>query len=181
VDQSRLTRVRSRRRRASDWFISIVWALGFLVVAGLGARSLWETYVTLPATYARLEAAGVPATAVLQECRAGLGGGRGVGCRVSLDFRGAARTWDYPENSPQFDGLRPGAPIPMLVDPARPDVAYTVVDVRARTNTGLPSGAFGEMLLLIGAVGLLLGFQVDRALWRLSRFRKELASRVQKA
>src|SRR5438067_2355243 len=67
-------------------------------------------------------------------CR--LGGGRGVACRLTLAFHGSSRTWVYPENSSQFEDLSAGAPVPMLVDPRDPRTAYTLIDVRAHTNTG---------------------------------------------
>jgi hypothetical protein len=57
----------------------------------------------------------------------------------------------------------------MLVDPARPDVAYTLVDVRARTNTGWATSVFGEALLVAGGTGLVFGFKMDLALLRIRR------------
>lgn len=143
-----------RRWGAPSWFMTTIWILLCLFFIGFGASTVWEAFFALPAAYDRLEAAGVPAIAVIDECRAGLGGGRGVACRISMDFEGVTRAWVYPENSPQFDGLGPGDRVPMLVDPTSPDVAYTVTDVSARTNTGWTGALFGEVLVFVGLAGL---------------------------
>jgi hypothetical protein len=97
----------------------------------------------------------VQATANLVKCAPGIGGGRGVGCRVSLRFAGRVRTWNYPEDAHQFDGLSAGAPIPVLVDPSDPRTVYTARDVERRTNAGASSPVlwFGVVLVGIGLAG----------------------------
>ena len=118
---------------------------------------VWQSTETLPHTYDRLETHGVPATANLLECANGLGGGRGLACRLTLDLHGSNRTWVYPENVAQFKGLPIGAPIAMLVDPRNVREAYTVVDVRARSNTGFGVVAgVGTFFAIVGAAGLAL-------------------------
>lgn len=139
-----------------SWFVATIWVLVCLFCIGIGARIVWNALFALPLAYDRLEHAGAPATAVIDECRAGLGRGQGVACRLSMDFDGVTRTWVYPENATQFDGLRHGDAVPMLVDPASPDVVYTVTDVNARTNTGWFGALFAELLVLVGLAALAL-------------------------
>lgn len=133
----------------------------FFVVFGIFI--VWHSLVTLPQTYDKLVAHGVPATATLEKCAAGLGGGRGVGCRLSLTFAGSARVWNYPENSRQFQGLPVGSRVPVLVDSKNPRTVYTVTDVRARTNAG-----FGPVVAL-GIVFVLIGASIPIAIIRLKR------------
>jgi hypothetical protein len=82
-----------------------------------------------------------------------------VGCRISLDYQGQARTWNYPEDSHQFDGLQPGAPIAVLVDPHDPATVYTARDVEHRTNAGARSPVlwYGVVLIALAPAGF-LGF-----------------------
>jgi hypothetical protein len=144
-----------RRARHRLAFYGVIWVLLCLFFVVFGAFDVWGSYHRLPHTYARLRAHGMPATASLVKCAPGIGGGRGVGCRVSLGFAGHVRTWNYPEDAHQFDGLRAGAPIPVLVDPSEPTTVYTVRDVERRTNAGASSPVlwFGVVLVGIGLAG----------------------------
>ena len=45
-----------------------------------------------------------------------------------------ARAFD---NLDQFDGVEPGDRVAVLVDPDDPETAFSVVDVRERTNSGI--------------------------------------------
>ena len=128
-----------------------------LFVIGLGVYSIWNSVVSLPATYAALQESGVPANAKIDRCASGIGGGRGVGCELSLTYAGSRLVWDYPENSAQFARLPGGSLVSVLVDPAHPDTVYTVTDVRARTNTGFgPMAIFGIACVLAGLLGVWL-------------------------
>jgi hypothetical protein len=145
-------------------------ALTCLFLVGFGLHMMWHSTVSLPREYDQLEARGVPATAAVDKCARGLGGGHGVECRLRLAFHGSTRTWVYPENSRQFEGLLPGATVAMLVDPRDPVVAYSVTDVRGRTNAGFGIVAgFGVFFACLGAVGI--GFLVWLALLRRRRAR----------
>ena len=133
--------------------LSVVAVLLFMI--GFGASTSWQELVALPQTYARLRLEGIPATAHLVVCAPGIGGGRGIGCRLGLRGREETRDWDYPENSGQFESLTPGAPVAMLVDPSDPTTAYTVRDVEEGTNAGWgPVVLFGIALSLGGLGGL---------------------------
>ena len=137
--------------------ITLVVCLPLLGVffVGFGAHIAYESLHGLAHRYDTLSSRGVRADASLVKCAPGIGGGRGVGCRLNLKYGSVHRTWDYPQNSSQFAGLRPGQPVTMLVDPAHPTVAYTVHDVEARTNTGLgPVFFLGAAFLVIGVAGL---------------------------
>ena len=136
------------------------WIVLCLFFVGFGASLIWKSEHGLPAAYARLRAHGVPATAHLVRCAPGTGGGRGVGCRLSL----GDRTWDYPEDSAQFRGLPAGAPVAVLVDPHHPTTVYTVHDVDRRTNAGIGSPVlwFGVVLIAAGLGGLVWFFRLSR-------------------
>lgn len=122
-----------------------------LFAVGFGVYATWHSLLTMPHTYSRLADHGVAATATLQRCAPGLGGGRGTACQLSMAYGQTHRTWVYPENSAQFETLPTGATIPMLIDPADPHTAYTAVDVRAQTNAGFgPLTTFGLVCLLGG-------------------------------
>jgi hypothetical protein len=123
-------------------------------LVGLGVHGLVTSFVTRPHAYDALESRGVVRRATVVECRAGLGGGRGRACELTLSYGGSTRTWVYGENSAQFDGLAPGAQVEMLVDPRHPDTAYTRTDVAARTNTGWGPVAFFSVGALVLALGL---------------------------
>jgi hypothetical protein len=96
------------------------------------------------------------ATASLVRCAPRLGGGNGVGCRISLSYAGRQRTWNYSENSSQFERLPTGAAIPVLVDPKHTAIVFTVRDVERETNAGISSPLlwFGVVLVAIGLAGL---------------------------
>jgi hypothetical protein len=144
-----------RRARHRLALYGVMWALLCMFFVVFGAFNIWDSYHRLPHTYARLRTGGVQATANLVKCAPGIGGGRGVGCRVSLRFAGRVRTWNYPEDAHQFDGLSAGAPIPVLVDPSDPRTVYTARDVERRTNAGASSPVlwFGVVLVGIGLAG----------------------------
>lgn len=125
-----------------------------LFFVGLGLHSIWNSMVSLPATYRLLNESGILTSATVDRCTPGIGGGRGVGCELSLSYKGARRVWDYPEDSAQFGGLRAGAHVPVLLDPRHPQTVYTVADVRARTNAGFsPVVGLGVAWIVAGAVG----------------------------
>jgi|SRR5579863_2537392 len=133
----------------------IVPLLLCLFFVGLGASIVVNSLFTFPHRYAVLSSRGVRIEGTLVKCGPGIGGGNGTGCEVHITFKGFSRTWDYPENSPQFNGMSPGDRIPMLVDPANPNDAYTVLDVRDRTNTGFGVlFSLGCAFILIGLGGL---------------------------
>lgn len=136
-------------------FYVIVWVLVCLFFVVYGAFLAWDSYGRLPHTYARLRAHGVRTTAKLVECAPGIGGGRGIGCRLSVRFGSLLRTWNYPEDSGQFRGLPVGSAIPVLVDPSNPKTIYTVHDVERRTNAGVTSPVFwfGIILAAVGLAG----------------------------
>ena len=116
---------------------------------------MWDSYRRLPQEYSTLRSHGVRATATLVRCAPGLGGGRGIACRVSLRFDGRLRVWTYPEDSAQFKGLGVGAGIPVLVDPSNPNTVYTVRDVEHGTNAGNTSPVlwYGVVLIALGLAG----------------------------
>jgi hypothetical protein len=126
----------------------------FVFFVGYGAYLAWGSVVSRPHAYARLRVHGVPATARLAAC-GHFGGARGVTCRLQLSFRGRTRTWTYRNDTRQFHGLPLGAAVPVLVDSAHPETAYTVHDVQAGTNAGWGVLAFfGIGLAALGAAGL---------------------------
>ena len=161
-----------QERRATNRVVAVVVAvLVSLFFVGLGVHMIWQSTKTLPREYDRLSARGVAATAHVDRCATGLGGGRGVACQLTLSYDGSLKTWVYPQNSAQFEGLPIDAPVAMLVDPQHPRTAYTVADVRARTNAGFGIvAAFGAVFVCAGAAGLgLLGWVA----WTLRRPRPE--------
>jgi hypothetical protein len=160
----------SARAHARRWlvFYAILWSSLCLFFVVFGGYTAWHSYVGLPHAYARLRAHGVRADASLVRCAPGLGGGRGVGCRLSLRFEGRTRAWNYPENSRQFESLPVGSQVPVLVDPSHPTTVYTVRDVERGTNTGLSSPVLwlGVVFAGLGLAGLawLLRFVYARPL-----------------
>jgi hypothetical protein len=134
-----------------------LWVSLCLFLIGFGIYSVWDSSVNLPNKYAQLRANGVHATAHVVKCAAGIGGGRGVGCRLSLRYGGATRTWDYPLNAPQFKPLARGAPVPVLVDPRDPTTVYTVHDVTGNIESGTGYSLIWLIFIVPGIAGL-LGF-----------------------
>jgi hypothetical protein len=136
--------------------IAAVWVILCVFFAGFGAYTVWDSYYRLPHRYAALRHAGVRETANLVRCAPRLGGGKGVGCRISLGYAGHNRTWNYPEDSSQFERLPVGAAIPVLVDPQHTATVFTVRDVQRETNAGIGSPLlwFGVALVAIGVAGL---------------------------
>lgn len=165
---------RTDLRRAGRWlqYVSVLWLLLCLFFIGLGVVQVWSNLYDRPGVYARLRVEGIPATAHIAECRAGLGGGNGWDCALTVHVGGATTTFVYPENSDQFDGLAIGAPVAVLVDPRHRANIYTVRDVEENTNTGWgPVAWFGVVMIALGVGGLLLfrglvlpWYRVDRAL-----------------
>jgi len=139
----------------------------------LGVSQFGYSWHELPAAYKALRQRGVPATARLDKCAPGIGGGRDVGCQLTLVFRGRIKTWAYPENTPQFDRLRPGDPVPVLVDPQNPSVVYTAQDVSRRTNTG----NFAYWGLIFVGVGLLPLASIG---WTEYRVRKKMRRLIER-
>jgi hypothetical protein len=137
----------------------VVASLGAVVLllatlVGLGVHGLVTSFVTRPHAYDVLDSRGIVRQATVVECKAGLGGGRGRACKLSLLYAGSTRTWVYGENSAQFDGLAAGAQVEVLVDPRHPDTVYPRTDVAARTNTGWGPVAFFSVGALVLAIGL---------------------------
>lgn len=145
---------RTRRWGKKAGVYSVIWIAVCLFLIGLGIARFSSSRHSLPGAYATLEKRGVRATARIDECAPGLGGGRGVACRLTLRFRGRMKTWVYPEDSSQFDGLPTHAPVSVLVDPENPELVYTAVDVHQRTNTG-DVAYLGLFFAVPGALGLL--------------------------
>jgi hypothetical protein len=123
-------------------------------LVGLGVHGLVTAFVTRPHTYDVLESRGVVRHAMVVDCKAGLGGGHGRACELSLTYGGSTRTWVYGENSAQFDGLAPRAKVEVLVDPQQTDTVYSRADVAARTDTGWGPVAFFSVGALVLATGL---------------------------
>jgi hypothetical protein len=143
----------------------VVLSLGAAVLVlaslvGLGVHGLVTTFLTRPHTYDVLESRGVARQARVVECRSGLGGGHGRACELSLSYGGSTRTWVYGENTAQFAGLAPGAPVEVLVDPQQPGTVYTRTDVAARTNTGWGPIALLSVGALVLAFGLAAGLLI---------------------
>lgn len=136
--------------------VALTWIVLCLFFLGYGASLVWKSERGLPAAYAALRARGIAATANLVRCAPGVGGGRGVGCRLRIDYQGHSRTWDYPEDAGQFESLQPGAPIAVLVDPRDATTVYTVHDVDKETNTGVTSPVlwYGIVLIAVGIASL---------------------------
>ena len=160
-----------RHEKGRTGLIAIVLLCLFFI--GIGTSTVINTLYTFPHRYGLLASGGVSVDGTLVKCAPGIGGGRGIGCEVHLNYEHFNRTWEYPENSPQFNGLTPGSRIPMLVDPSNPNIAYTVLDVRQRTDSGL--GVlffFGCALVVVGIAGLwwvlTLQRRVDRKVARIS-------------
>lgn len=134
----------------------IVLPLVAVFLVAFGAHIVYESAYGLGHQYDVLKQRGVEVDGQLVNCAPGIGGGRGVGCRVRLLYQSSARTWDYPEDASQFDRLQPGDAVPMLVDPRRPSTAYTVRDVQQRTNAGVGAVlALGLVYVVVGVIGLL--------------------------
>jgi hypothetical protein len=135
-----------------------------LFFVAYGAFLVWESYDSLPHVYAALRARGVPATANLVRCAPGIGIYHGVRCQLSLRFDGRVRTWDYPEDSTQFEGLTVGAPIPVFVDPTDSSIVYTLRDVEHRTNAGTsPVFWYGVVLVVLGLAGFAFLLRLSRS------------------
>jgi hypothetical protein len=114
-----------------------------------GSLFVWNSLVTLPHRYDDLRDHGAKANAYLVRCPPVHGR-----CELQLTFAGETRSWRYEENRHQFESLRPGSPVRMLVDARHPANAYTVVDVARRTNAGWSGTAiFGLVLVVIGLAG----------------------------
>jgi hypothetical protein len=135
--------------------LELGWILLCLFFLGYGASLVWKSERSVPAAYRALRSRGIPATAQLVACGPGHGH-HGTDCRLSLDYRGQTRSWIYPEDSPQFEHLQPGASVSVLVDPGHPATVYTVHDVDRGTNTGITSPVlwYGVVLICIGLAGL---------------------------
>jgi hypothetical protein len=149
---------------------AVMWLGLCLFLIGLGGSIIWSSTSRLPHRYDTLARSGIRTTAQLVACAPGIGGGRGIGCRLALRYQGHRRVWDYPENSPQFNGLSDGVSVPVLVDPHNSNIVYTVRDVEQRTNTR-GFALTGLIFIVPGALGLVamgwfaLRF-VPRAKWR---------------
>jgi hypothetical protein len=155
-------RARPDRRPTSEWAFRVV-VVAFLVclfLVAYGAATAWHSLVTLPRGYDHLRSRGVATSAELVGCQH-------RGCRLRVTFAGRSREWLSAQGKRQFDGLQPGARVPVLVDPAHPSTVYTVRDVGARTNAGWSGPAiYGVVLLTIGVLGLYGLFRLARLVRR---------------
>jgi hypothetical protein len=140
--------------RGARVVLSLSAVLVLATLVGLGVHGLVTSFVTRPHAYNVLESRGVVRQATVVECRAGLGGGHGEACKLSLTYGGSTRAWVYGENTAQFDGLAPRAKVEVLVDPQQPDTVYTRTDVAARTNTGWGPVTFFSVGWLVVATAL---------------------------
>lgn len=144
-----------RGRRA--WPITfVVLPLLAIFFVALGVHIVYDSAYGLGRRYDVLRQRGVQVDGQVVTCAPGIGGGRGVGCRVRLVYGSSTRTWNYPENTSQFERTPPGSPVQMLVDPQHPSTAYTVRDVEDRTNAGTgPLLGLGVVYVVVGLAGLL--------------------------
>jgi Bacterial PH domain len=127
----------------------VVWSVVCVFFLVFGIVTAWQAASGLPRTYSRLDTYGVHATATFAGCR--VTGLRHHECSLTL----AARTWTYPEDYPQFNGLAKGAPVDVLVDPHHPTTVYTAHDVAVRYDAGFgPLAIFGIVLAVAGFLGL---------------------------
>jgi hypothetical protein len=129
----------------------VTWVFPALLVAGM-LFALWMgrySLYALPRTYDRLQSSGVRVSATL-----GYVNPPGIDrfkdndyYTLTYAFGGRSRTKNVFENWDQFDGVDLGQTVPVLVDPKDPDTAFSVADVRARTNSGI--GLLSGLSLLI--------------------------------
>jgi Bacterial PH domain len=142
--------VEPRARRASRRVTIGVWSVCCLFLLIFGIVTAWQAAAGLPRTYSRLDTHGVHATATFAGCR--VTGVRHHECRLMLVFGGRTRTWTYPEDYPQFNGLAVGAAVDVLVDPNHSATVYTEHDVAIRYDAG-----FGA-LAIVGIAFAVAGF-----------------------
>jgi hypothetical protein len=147
----------------------VTWVLPGLLVAGM-LVALWMgrySLYALPRTYDRLERSGVRVSATL-----GYVNPPGIDrfkdndyYTLTYAFGGRERTKNVFEHWDQFDGVPLGQTVPMLVDPKDPDTAFSVADVRARTNAGFGLLSGVSLLLFV----MCLYYLFDPVSRRLSR------------
>lgn len=139
------------KQYGSPTFIRIFVSAITLFFILFGFHQIISTTVQLPKEYARLQQSGIHTYARLDKCARGLGGGRGVGCQLTLTTP-QQYTWSYSEDSAQFEGILYGSNVPVLVDSHNPRIAYTVYDIDHHTNVHSPVIiGFGIVLILAGA------------------------------
>jgi len=144
-----LERPATESRAAGSRTTTVVWSVVCVFLLILGIVTAWNAAAGLPRTYSHLDANGLHKTATFAGCR--VTGVRDHECRLTL----ASRTWKYSEDYPQFNGLAPGAPVDVLVDPKHPTTVYTAHDVAVRYNAGFGALAiFGIVLAVAGFLGL---------------------------
>jgi hypothetical protein len=126
------------------------------LVAGLavGIWCSWHFLISLPRTYDRLERDGVrvPATVGYVDPAGSNRFRNNDYYTLTFHFRGRRYQERAFENFRQFDGVALGDEVPVLVDPDDPGTAFSVADVRARTNSGIGLGSAASLfdILLCG-------------------------------
>jgi len=127
----------------------LAWIYPFVLVVGLVASiwGCWYTMYRLPHTYSTLEDRGVPVTGqpVYRES-----GDRDF-VVVTFTYRGRTREERVFDSIDQFRYSSAGTleQVPVLVDPEDAGTAFTVYDVRERTNTGL---SFFPIFVICGLI-----------------------------
>jgi hypothetical protein len=129
--------MRSPKRRSRLGTFVLAWLYPFVLVLGLitAIWGCWYTMYRLPHAYNTLEDRGVR---VVGQPDYREDGDRDY-IAVTFTYRGRTREERVFDSVNQFRYSRAGTleKVPVLVDPEDPDTAFTVYDVRARTNTGL--------------------------------------------
>lgn len=119
---------------------SLVW----LAFAALGVGFMWHSLVVMPHRYDALSHDGISAVAQVRCDR---------DCELTMSYNGRRRTWTYHQPHEQFRSVRYGGSVPMLVDRREPQIAYTVYDVRHRSNSGFGLTAWFGLLVVLSGVG----------------------------
>lgn len=156
-----------------------IWLVLCVFFIGFGSYTAWNAAVSLPQAYAQLRAHGVHTKAVFAGCS--VIDLRTTECRLTLRFGGVTNTWAYSSDYPQFNGLRIGAPVAVIVDPTNPTTVYTVHDVMTNDNAGFGVlSVFGVIMAILGVIGVVWYLRFQRRLdRRMRRLHSELAALVE--
>lgn len=115
----------------------------------VGAYGVKRSLIDLPRQYDALEQRGEPMTALFHKCRSAL-----IETTCYLEYPDRDGVDTYPQNPGQFDHLRAGAPVRLLVDPQHRSTRFSVVDVEERTNWPISVlSVFSVAMLLAGIFG----------------------------
>lgn len=153
----------SRAKRQLRWGMW-TWIVFGVVLVGVGA-SMVANAAERPHVYAQLRRDGVALSAVFDGCGpVDRFDHKDIVCRLSLDYLGRTRRWDYSDDYRQFDHLIVGDPVPVLLDPSHPATVYTVHDVAINDNSGVLSifGLFGIGMIALGLASLAFIFRIRR-------------------